>query len=232
MKNISAFCLLFLCILDTELHAQDDFCLKFADTVHLQARLITVNFPDVEGDPYCYFIVFNDKEKDDVVNKYLTKTPQKQDQLYLISHLSTHQFVALKKIIEDTLYNKLSVREVCDLLAYCADSKSLPPEISSDAENHIMKDFYYKETSSTKSLLLLSDENCVRRNAPRKISKLWGPEKKVYPLCYEVCDASFDSWGVILEMGNECNFFFSNDYESNYTHDTLKLFIPLFKRNQ
>ncbi len=235
MKKI-IYCFICLCTVVPCLHAQNDYCLKLTDTVHIQAKLVTVNFPDVIGDPYCYFIVFNDDDVNDVVNRYLTKSPQKQDQLYLVSHLSSNQFIAIRKVVEDTLYEKLSAQKIGSLLLFCDKTDSLPAEFTGEEDKTQIGEFVFKGTTgweSAKSLLTLIDENCIQKKASKDISQLWGREKKPYPLYYEVCVATFDSWGVILERGAGCcDFFYNNDYESHHFNETLNLFIPLSPKDQ
>ena len=231
MKKIF-FCFIYLCAMISILHAQDNYCMKLTDTIHIQAKLVTVNFPDVIGDPYCYFIVFNDEDVNDVVNRYLTKSPQKQEQLYLISHLSSNQFIAIRRIIEDSLYKEFSSQKIGDLLLACGDGSSLPPEFATEEDKTQMGGLIFKGTTGwvekAKSLLTLIDENCEQKKALKDISRLWSRDPKPYPLFYEVCVASFDAWGVVLEMGAGCcSFFYSSDYESQHFHEELRLFIPL-----
>ncbi|MBQ7490658.1 MAG: hypothetical protein IJT51_09115 [Bacteroidales bacterium] len=236
-KKLSLFCFIILDIMCTTIHAQTEFCMRFTDTVNLQARLITLRFAGVNDSPHCYFIVSNDEEKKDAVNRYMLGIPPRQDQLYLISHLSVNQFLAIKKIIEDSLYDKFSLQEISDMLVSCSESNSLPPDIINDEDKLQNGKFVYVAPNSfyfparTKLILQLSDEDCKQKKTSRKATKLWTlPSiKRSARIYYEVCDASFESWGVILEVSQGCDFFFSNDYESHYLNNnfTLKLFIPL-----
>lgn len=236
MRKRILFCCIVFYSAVLVLHAQCDYGLRFTDTVHLQAKLVTVNFPNVIGAPYCYFIVSGEDEINDVVNRYLTKSPQKKEQLYLISHLSNNQFIAIRRIIEDSLCKKLSVQKVSQLLLSCDIAPSIPTEIVRDSAETQMGELIYrgtKKSESTKSLLTLTDENCISKEILKDISRLWGREKAPAPLYCEICIASFDSWGVILEMEGGCyDFFYSNDYESQHFNETLKLFIPLSPINQ
>lgn len=240
MNNKEKLFISFFIILDimcTVIHAQNNFCMKFTDTVYLQAKLVTLRFSNVLEAEKCYFIVLDDKEKKDAVNRYIMGKPPKQDQLYLISHLSVNQFLAIKKIIEDSLYDKFSLQEISDMLVSCSESNSLPPDIINDEDKLQNGKFVYVAPNSfsfparTKLILQLSDEDCKQKKTSRKATKLWTlPSiKRSARIYYEVCDASFESWGVILEVSQGCDFFFSNDYESHYLNNnfTLKLFIPL-----
>lgn len=235
-KKLSLFCFIILDIMCTTIHAQTEFCMRFTDTVNLQARLITLRFAGVNDSPHCYFIVSNDEEKKDAVNRYMLGIPPRQDQLYLISHLSVNQFLAIKKIIEDSLYNKFSLQEISDILVNCSESTSFPSEIINDEDKLQNGKFSYIEPNSsyfptrTKNILQLYDEDCKQMKTSRKVTRLWTSTsiKRSGHIYYEVCDASFESWGVILEVSPGCDFFYSNDYESHYLNNyTLKLFIPL-----
>ena len=90
------------------------------------------------------------------------------------------------------------------------------------------------EFNRTKSALALTNEKCLQAKTSRENAKLWFSSKKYHPFYYEVCDATFDSWGIILEVKRDCDFFWSNDQETMFfgDTDTLRLFIPLTKAEE
>ena len=211
MKKSVLLFLFLLCVLCATTHAQNNDCLRIVDTVHLQARLVTLDFYWSEC-PVCYFIVSDDAEKEEVLKRFLSKTPQKTDQLYLISRFSPIQFLLLQTVVRDSLFNKMSSDEISRTMCNAVHSSCWPPHIPSAKDS-------------------MQNEKCIQAKTSRDIAKLWFSSENYHRFPYEVCDASFDSWGIILEVQRDCDFFWSNDQETMFFHDTdtLRLFIPLTK---
>lgn len=233
MKKSAYLFFFLLCVLYTTTHAQNNDCLRIVDTVHLQSRLVTLDFYWSEC-PVCYFIVSDDAEKEEVLKRFLSKTPQKTDQLYLISRFSPIQFLLLQTVVRDSLFNKMSSDEISRTMCNAVHSSCWPPHIPSAKDSMQNEKFQYLVTDEfcrTKSALALTNEKCIQAKTSRDIAKLWFSSENYHRFPYEVCDASFDSWGIILEVQRDCDFFWSNDQETMFFHDTdtLRLFIPLTK---
>lgn len=230
---IKLICLWYMfCCSFVEIKGQNNPCYRFIDTSYVKARIIHI------WDPNCCCectamtcIIENSDEKkqaisifDDIsspVEKNVKYMCQDTTLLLLVTYLSDRQFALMKYYLDDSLSKQYSREQIYESLVFGVPADSIGTYLEwkvTEDEKSIGNLMYMGDgMTNTLSLILPSSKIPIDTICDNN-----------HGYCYQ--EFPFESWGIIVEVQRECNFFFYETAEMalfDRNYQQLKLFIPL-----
>lgn len=251
-KFLILFSLLIQLTFLISLKGQNGLCFQFTDTLCLKANVVCIWHSSCVC-PSLFCVVSNDNEKEIALSLFSGEShfPEESMPPLLTDRISKRLFVLMRNYLEDSLSSRFTWEQI---------RLSLEDEIhvdTIDRMNNYREELMKRRANPNTDQKLHDIIQNIMIEWHERISRMTDEELNIGNLHFEgngkynpqpfknapidtvVCngetycikESPFESWGILMEVQNECNFFWFDtaemDFLQHYKFKKLTIFIPL-----
>ena len=254
MNKLRILILLFVHVtFAVSLNGQNGLCFRFVDTLYLKANVLHIWHATCLC-PSLSCVVRDDSEKEIALSLFSGESHYSdEDMPPLLTHaISDRRFVLMRNYLEDSLSNRFTWRQIRLSLedgihvdtAERMDNfreevimkRENPDQQFYDSIRNVMIEWLDRILDFSEEELSIGD---LRFEGNGKLNPRPSDDAPIDTVfCnddnYCLKESPFESWGILVEVQNECNFFYNDTGEMDLLQHRkfkkIKLFIPLKKK--
>ena len=255
MNKLRILILLFVHVtFAVSLNGQNGPCFRFVDTLYMKANVLHVWHATCLCPSLCC-VVRNDTEKEIALSLFSGESHFPEDSMppLLIHTLADRQFVLMRNYLEDSFSNRFTWKQIRHSLEdgihvdttermdnfrkEVIEKRENPDQRFYDSVRYVMVEWLDRILEFSEEELSIGD---LRFEGNGKLNPRPSDDAPIDTVVcngetYCLRESSFESWGLLVEVQNECNFFNDDTVEMDLLRyrkfKKILLFIPLKEKS-